>query len=77
MASLYKRAGKYGVLQFVTPDKSVKRIHLGKIPDRTALRLRNKLEMLVQVAFFGMPPDESLNRWVVRRLQLSCWRWVC
>ena len=65
MASLYKRAGKYWMLQFATPDKSVKRIHLGEIPDRTAQRLRDKVEMLVQAAFFGMPPDESLNRWVV------------
>lgn len=65
MASLYKRAGKYWMLQFATPDKSVKRIHLGEIPDRTAQRLRDKVEMLVQAAYFGMPPDESLNRWVV------------
>ena len=65
MASLYKRAGKYGMLQFATPDKSLKRIHLEEIPDRTAQRLRDKVEMLVQAAFFGMPPDESLNWWVV------------
>jgi len=65
MASLYKRAGKYGMLQFATLDKSVKRIHLGEITDRTTQRLRDKVEMLVRAAFFGMPPDESLNRWVV------------
>jgi len=53
------------MLQFATPDKSVKRIHLGEIPDKTAQRLRDKVEMLAQAAFFGMPPDESLYRWVV------------
>ena len=53
------------MLQFAIPNKSVKRIYLGEIPDRTAQRLRDKVEMLVQAAFFGMPPDESLSRWVV------------
>lgn len=65
MASLYKRVGKCWILQFATLDKSVKRIHLVEIADRTALRLRDKLEILVQAAFFEMPPDESLNQWVV------------
>lgn len=61
MASLYKRVGKYWMLQFATPDKSVKRIHLGEIPDRTAQRLRDKVEMLVQAAYFGMPPGRVVE----------------